>query len=612
MKIIYGKKGSSNKEVIYITNEDIPIPTGKTFHELPISILKKIEQTTLEQKKVYQLFNYSNICIWWYIYPTIFATFARTIFFIINFEKIIKNYNPDSIHLVAEFDKAEIIAQICAKHGIRFSCSEYYKLIFKIKNKIFNFIQPRRHKIITNKKRKNRLNTYKTINKTISTINESVVFFVPTSYRRDIYDPKQKETIRGEYLIEPIFSLLEKLSIKLVNIDVDYSFEGNPNILKERLEDKLTWFPVEKILEQTKNHNKSIFLKQYLSIINNRQFQNLFVFNDIKIWNSLKSDFKMLSYESYIPIFIEMYEAFLKFFKTQKPKTIFIPYETGPYALALINASKENGIKTIGIQHGGLIVQHPDYIHDIIQDSNNKFGMPIPDVLLVFGEYYKNALIEQANYPSDKIEVFGNPLYFDLNRVLQSLDVQTLRKKYQVTNKVILFTSAMFQKYYSQGGLRDYDERIFEELAKKFVNNYEYTVILKPHPSEINIETYLNIIKKYGCKNFHVKQGNLFELIQISDVVLSFFSTSLIDSVMLNKPTIRVVFPGTEVASIFTDNSIFLESGLDNLFKNILELLNNNEIHESLMKKRNQFMLYNYNIPNPNSLNQLKCILDVR
>lgn len=611
MKFFYGKKLPKADDSLYLDESDISIPTGRTFHELPVSLLRDIEKTIIDKKPVYQIFNYSNISLWWFIYPTIFATFARSIFFIKNFEKLVEDHNPESIKIIGDFNKLEIIKQICKKHQIKFQYSYFSYLIYKIKDKVKKTIQPRRYRKITNKKRKQRLELFHSVKKQLPSLTNNVVFFVPTSYRRDVYDSRKNKITRGEYPLEPIFEMMKKFDKEIIGIDIDYSFVGNPEILSERLQEQNNWFPVEAILEQTIHNNESSFIKKYKKIINDDKFRTLFTYNDIKIWDSLNDDFQMLSYAPYIPLYIEMYESFRNFLKNQKPKVVFLPYETGPFALCLICACIEKKIKTVGIQHGGLIVQHPDYIHDIFHSTDNPYGMPIPDTLMVFGEYYKNALIKQANYPSDKIMVFGNPVYFDIDQILKQLDPQQIKKKYNIPSnkKIILFTTALFQKYYSQGGHRDYDEQILEEIAKKFSSKEQYVIIIKPHPSETYLESYKKILEKYNCKNFIIQQGNLFELIHISDIVISVFSTSLIDSVLLNTPTIRVTFPGTEVAEIFTDNNIFLESNLEQLEENMIELLENDDLRKRLLHSRKNFILKNYNIPNPNSITQIESLL---
>jgi len=440
LKIIYGKKQNNTHDCIFLDKSDIPIPTGKTFHELPEELLKKIEEEKLNDSSVYKLFAYSNISLWWFIYPTIFTTFARNIFFIKNFEELLDHYQPNSVKVVGEFEKFSLITQICNKHKIPTKISKSALFSWKIKSRLKNILQPYRYKKITNNKFKKRISLFNSTTKIIPDINKKIVLYVPTSYRREIYNPNTRTTSMGEYLIEPIINMIKKMDLDLCGIDIDYSFHGQHQILLDRINSEHDWFPAELI---QKKYAIGIiinsFIKNYKQIIENSIFQNLFQFNNIKFWEQMQDDFIMLSYKPYIPTYIELYESFKKFFNIQKPSSIIIPYETGPLALSIIAACKENNIPTIGIEHGGLIAKHPDYIHDIFHTHSNNLGMPLTDKLLVWGDFYKKSLLEQANYPEKNIVVFGNPMYFDIESILTNLDAQELKIKYKIPENKKLF-----------------------------------------------------------------------------------------------------------------------------------------------------------------------------
>jgi CDP-glycerol glycerophosphotransferase (TagB/SpsB family) len=159
------------------------------------------------------------------------------------------------------------------------------------------------------------------------------------------------------------------------------------------------------------------------------------------------------------------------------------------------------------------------------------------------------------------------------------------------------------------GGQRGYDEQILRKLLESFANNQEYYIILKPHPAEKYLESYKAMIKQYDGSNFVIKQGNLFELLYAADVVISVFSTTLVDSILLNKATIRVTFLGTEVVSLFTEYGVFLETTLDLLPKNMIRLLSDTKLRNELTKNREKFVHDQYNIPNPKAIEQLKSII---
>ena len=95
----------------------------------------------------------------------------------------------------------------------------------------------------------------------------------------------------------------------LLAIDIDYTFKGNQNILSERLESETSWIPVEILFEKNKikKNEHKIFLQNYNQIISNKNFQKLFIFNGISIWNNLEPEFKKMEFFSNLPLYLELY-----------------------------------------------------------------------------------------------------------------------------------------------------------------------------------------------------------------------------------------------------------------------------------------------------------------
>ena len=128
----------------------------------------------------------------------------------------------------------------------------------------------------------------------------------------------------------------------------------------------------------------------------------------------------MMTFSSYIPSYVHYLISFENYFKEHKPKAIFLSYETGPYGLAIILAAEKNNIKTIGVAHGAIDKFNPMYSYDQIRNKNFLLGFPIPSITLVHGDFSKNTLISQG-YPSNQISVYGNPTFFNLNELKNSL-----------------------------------------------------------------------------------------------------------------------------------------------------------------------------------------------
>ena len=110
----------------------------------------------------------------------------------------------------------------------------------------------------------------------------------------------------------------------------------------------------------------------------------------------------------------------------------------------------------------------------------------------------------------------------NLNEIKNSLERKNLFKKFNIVKnqKVILYGTEFLQEHHSAQGKYNYNSLILKKLLENFANNVQFLIIVKPHPNEDTLE-YEKIIKQFSANNFKIIQGDLFELIHISSLVLS-------------------------------------------------------------------------------------------
>lgn len=613
MKIIYGSQLEQyNDDIIILKKEDLYIPSEIVLIEKANLALNEIENKIVKNKKISHLFSHDDFSLWWFIYPSIFLSLKEAIKFIEFFENIIKNKKPSVIQIDSDFDKLPIIRQICMKYHIKISYSVFNYLKFLIRRWFIKKIQPFRYKQITDRKINSRLELFKKNHKSLPSITNKVLFAVATAYRRKIFDPFKCQAVNNEFLVNPLLEIIKTLNFDQVGIDLDYTFKGQLDILSERLNEIIPWFPIELISDHNFFNSKSKYaLKTYQKVIKDIDFQMIFQINNINFWSLMENDFEKLQYAPSLPFYTELVYSLTNFFKENKPRAIFIPYEVGPIALAIILACNRNGIKTIGYQHGLINGLNPDYSHHDFRSEKNPYGMPLPDFLLLFGNFTKRKILEQGTYPKEKLIVFGHSMYFELDKILQSLKNTNPRKKFGISDekKVILFTTGRFQKYYQGFETQNHDEKIFQKLLKEYAKDENYLVIIKPHPTEDNMNYYNEQISKNNCKNFVIMRDDLFELLFLADVVICYFSTVLIDSVTLSKKTIQVVLGESDFGIPFKEYGVIIISDLDSLNTNISKLLSDSNFQQSLMNKREDFVKDQFNIPNEDPSKQIESLL---
>ncbi len=612
MNLVYGKKGNEENNTKYLTEDDLKIPMGLEGYYDTITFLQELINKKINNKNFLENLSYEDFSFWWFIYPTVVPGIQKAINFINKFEEIIDESQFNLVEVVNDFEKLFVIKQICKnkKIKLKFSKVNYQKYI--IRQKLLKKIKQNRYNKLFNKKQEKRLSIFKSEKKPLPDVTNKILFLTSTAYRRQIFDYEKNKSVEGEYLQTNIEKIISKLDFKCVGIDIDYTFKGDFSVLEKRLKEDKPWFPIELILDSSfENKEKHQFDKIIDSLISEKNFQKLFEFKEILFWSMIEFDFQKLNLSPYIQYYILLIKSLTKFLETNRPKAIFLPYETGPYSLSLIIAAEKFGIKTIGIQHGLILKNNTDYAHKIFRDSKNKLGMPIPNQILLFGDFTKNLLIDEG-YPPNQLISFGHPDYFDLEKFVKNPLTKNIRARYNIpqNSKVILFATGKLQKYYNIFGKLDYDEQVFEALVKEYSNNKNYFLILKLHPGEVD-DYYQKIISKSNSKNIKILNGNLDELLFISNIVISIFSTVLLDSIVLSRPTIRVNFPGNSVPIPYENYDVLVSCELKTLISRIHEILHDDNSIEKLIKNRISFLKFMYNLPNENKINQMKHILDV-
>ena len=192
---------------------------------------------------------------------------------------------------------------------------------------------------------------------------------------------------------------------------------------------------------------------------------------------------------------------------------------------------------------------------------------------------------------------FCNPNYINHEKILL-LSKNELRKKYSVSfdKKIILFTTSRYSfKNYN------YDVLVLKKLITEFKNDDKLIFLIKPHPSE-NLDTY-QIYFQDNIKNFKLIQGNIIELITLSDAIISNSSTAIVDAISLKKPVLEVKWKYS--IDLFGDTGVVLFSNIENIKENVQKILNEDYFNEEMISKYNEYIKDHYNLPiNQNQLSE--------
>lgn len=185
-----------------------------------------------------------------------------------------------------------------------------------------------------------------------------------------------------------------------------------------------------------------------------------------------------------------------------------------------------------------------------------------PDVVLAPNKVY-------ANYWKGKTKcvITGSPRFDYLLGVGKEINKQQIRDKYKLTNKKIIFFPSYPPIYNKPGGgffdIYDGREETLEGLEKFAKNNKEYQVVVKIHPMSFKCykkgigtgkEVTGMLLKYYKNPTEYMKvigdvrmSGDIAkELLFVSDVVVGFTSTMLLEAAVLNKHIVHLLIGNTQ------------------------------------------------------------------
>ncbi len=610
MKIVslYSQKEhkKSSENYIELDSYDLELLSGfqkeTNFFDIP--------QTKIGNKTVLEWFSYDDLSYWWFIAPIISGKYDEALAFVDRIFNLIKEHNPNIIKLNDFFDKRSIIKDICKIYNIKIKYSKKV-YIFLIKDFIKNFTKKFFFKLITNKKKYKRLTIFKNKKKSYRPIQNPVILASAHRYRRPLIDSKTGEYKNQEFFIQPILDSLFDRKIPTLCIDLDYTFRGTHSILKERLNTKFNWIPVEVFLDSgMKKSSKNILNHLNLSFkrMQKHDLHTTFNYKGISLWNFLKPFFKELFFAPHLPTYIHLLETIEEHFRQIKPKAIVQVYEAGPFAKAIQIAGQRVGVKTIGIQHGmGIKETHRDYMHKEIKSDKFPLGNPIPDLTFVFGEVYKRILVEKGSYPPERVTVTGNPTLYGLEKRKNLLNKEQILQKYSIENKKIILVALSFRIAYAQKN--NSDRVVLSSLYKSFRDDPEIIVLVRPHPGDKFDKNLLDEL--YPSKNFVLSQASLFEDLFISDIVIITYSSVGIEASLFEKPVICVKLVDSEDSPFqkhlkdLAEHDLAIIAPIDKLASTIESIPKGTLWEISKSQKRKHFMYSIFNFGNEPDLLQL-------
>lgn len=182
----------------------------------------------------------------------------------------------------------------------------------------------------------------------------------------------------------------------------------------------------------------------------------------------------------------------------------------------LILALKRNQVQVVELQHGliaeaNIFYIYPPKVQPVVARAL------FADKILVYGDFWKDRLLNGVEYPVDKIDVLG--YYLHENRQENATFAKYIAEKKTGGEQVILVTT--------QTDLHDYYIRYITWLAQDIANRQlKACIIVKTHPSEDPV-----IYKQLNdLPQTEVVQANLDDVLRAADMHVSIYSATLYEA----------------------------------------------------------------------------------
>jgi len=239
--------------------------------------------------------------------------------------------------------------------------------------------------------------------------------------------------------------------------------------------------------------------------------------------------------------------------------------------------------------------------HGLVIPERVSLWTPIKvDYLAVYGKLTREILVNNNNEPRRIVEV-GSPR-FDQYLIKKSSSNNTVRLRESLninsSRPVVLIVapgimSPIEGAFFTSYELRDF----FLAVAKLQDKLSDVQIIIKLRPTTLKEEFYRKLISEVFQKKVIVAQyENTGDLIDLSDVVLSYKSTVILEAMIFNKPVILFTLgKGTSGFQLSEKTgAIRIAYTLEELFAHTRSLISDEKARKDLVKNANAFLKKHY------------------
>ena len=208
----------------------------------------------------------------------------------------------------------------------------------------------------------------------------------------------------------------------------------------------------------------------------------------------------------------------------------------------------------------------------------------LADKISVAGDFIKDLIIN-CGINENRVVVTGRPTYDALVRAEDNFD------KIEICQKLSIDPRKEILVYCTENLPQRETRNIVLVICNAIKSFPDLQLIIKVHPSELSLSVYEEVSKNVGVKALVIRDANVYEILFVCDIMITGFSTTALDAMILDKPVVTVNFTGLE------DPIPFAESGAaigvyheEDLRRAVEDGLFNESLKEKLRRDREKFV----------------------
>lgn len=172
----------------------------------------------------------------------------------------------------------------------------------------------------------------------------------------------------------------------------------------------------------------------------------------------------------------------------------------------------------------------------------------LADKISVPGDFIKDLVIG-CGVDEERIVVTGRPTYDVLIRAEERFD------KVGICRKLGLDPSKKILVYCTENLPLTETQRMAYAICNAVKGFLDVQFVIKVHPSELSLSVYDTVLKQVGIRALVTKEADIYEVLYVCDLMMTGYSTTALDAMILDKPVITLNLTGLK------DPIPFAESG---------------------------------------------------